>query len=195
MNAWEVKAIPEENIKSFDAAIVLTGMATFDQKMNRLEFNDRTDRLMQAIRLYHEKKVSKLILCGGPATISGRDIVEAPMLKLFIEKTGIPSQDIIVEPVSRNTHENAVRMIPILEQYFPNGNFLLISSGWHLRRATACFIKEGIKVLPFSTDRYSGPVKYDIDYLFIPSAATLFNWEKLIHEWVGSVVYWVRGYV
>ena len=34
-------------------------MVTYDDKIKRLEFNDRTDRLMQVIKLYKEKKVEQ----------------------------------------------------------------------------------------------------------------------------------------
>jgi len=57
-----------------------------------------------------------------------------------------------------------------------------------------CFKKEGIQVTPYSTDRYSGPIKFELDYLLFPSASTLFNWEKLIHEWVGVISYKLVGY-
>lgn len=193
MNAWEIKAISDDKIDHYDAAIVLAGMTTFDPKISRLEFKDRTDRLMQVIRLYREKKINRIILCGGPATINGNDTAETPMLKQFLVTIGIPADDIVIEMRSRNTYENAVYVKPLLEKNFPDGKFLLVSSGWHLKRATACFLKNGIKVIPYSTDRYSGPVKFDIDYLLIPSTATLFNWEKLLHEWAGVIVYWMRG--
>ena len=96
---------------------------------------------------------------------------------------------------SRNTHENALFLKPLLTQIFRDGKFILITSAAHMKRAGACFHKQGIPVLLFSTDRYSGPVKYDFDYLFLPSSATLFNWEKLIHEWVGMIGYLIMGYV
>lgn len=195
MNAWEVKAIPEDKIPNCEAAIVLTGMVTYDNKIKRLEFNSRTDRVLQAISLYKEKKINRIILCGGPSTLSGEDIMEAPELKLFLVKAGISEDNVLVESKSRNTHENAVFMKDITSKLFPGERFILITSGWHMRRAAACFYKEGIQIIPYSTDRYSGQVKFDIDYLFIPSAETLFNWEKLIHEWMGCIVYKLAGYI
>ena len=195
MNAWEVPAISDERLTDADAAILLTGMATMDMKNNRLEFNDRTDRLMQVMKLYSQQKIKKIVLCGGPGTVVASDTMNASALKEFIIKLGVRPQDLIVEDQSNNTHENAVFVKPILNFYLPNGKFLLVTSGWHLRRATACFRKEGITVTPYSTDRYSGPVKSDVDYLLLPSAATLFNWEKLTHEWVGCVVYKLSGYI
>ena len=195
MQAWEIKAIPDEAVPACTAGILLTGMATYDPQIDRIEFNDRTDRLMQAIRLYKQQKIKKLILCGGPVTISGSDTLDALKLKKFLISLGLPENDLILEMQSRNTHENAVFIKPVLTQNFLGGKILLITSAAHLKRAGACFHKEGIPVLLYSTDRYSGPVKYDFDYLFIPSSATLFNWEKLIHEWVGITGYFIMGYV
>ena len=195
MHGWEVKAVSEEKINSYDAAIVLTGMASFDPENNRLEFNDRTDRLMQSIKLYNEKKITKIFLCGGSIAGDGNDSINALELKKYLETIGITSEDIIVEFKSHNTHENAVLIKPLLEKYFPGGKFLLITSAFHIRRATACFIKAGIAVFPYSTDRYSGSIKFDIEYLLIPSSETLFNWEKLLHEWVGTVAYSFMGYL
>ncbi len=195
MNAWEVAAIPEHSLGHFDAVILLTGMATYDPQNERLEFNDRTDRLMQAINLIKDGKADKIILCGGPATVSGSDSLETGLIKNYLEKLGIGDSNIFLETKSRNTHQNAEMLKPILEKKLPAGKFLLVSSAWHLRRATACFHKSGIKVVPYSTDRFSGPVKYDIDYLLFPSSATLFNWEKLFHEWIGCITYSVLGYI
>lgn len=195
MNAWEIKPIPDDKMKHYDAAIILTGMTSYDPANKRLEFNDRSDRIMQGIKLYKEKKVDKIILCGGSSAIGGNDTIDLPMLKNYLTTIGIASEDVIFENQSRNTHENAVYLKLILETFFPGGKFLLVSSGWHLKRATACFIKEGITLTPYSTDRYGGPVKFDFDYLFIPSSETLFNWEKLLHEWVGSIAYRIIGYI
>jgi uncharacterized SAM-binding protein YcdF (DUF218 family) len=194
MNAWEVHAIPDDKLGNYDIGILLTGMSTFDPQINRLEFNDRTDRLLQTIKLFKENKIQSIILSGGPINFDGSDTLEGPILKKYIESLGIPSERIILELHSRNTHENAVNL-KYLATDFKGKKILLISSAAHLPRATLCFKKEGIPVFPYSTDRYSGPVKFEIDYLILPSASTLFNWEKLIHEWVGIISYKIAGYI
>jgi uncharacterized SAM-binding protein YcdF (DUF218 family) len=206
MNAWEVPAISDSRLPETGAAILLTGMGTFDITNQRLEFNDRTDRLMQVIKLYKLKKIRKIFLCGGAGTVNESDTINADALRDYLVTIGIERSDLIVEDQSNNTHENAIMIKPLLEFYntnmdtvthrnFHSEKYLLVSSGWHLRRATACFRKEGINVIPYSTDRYSGPVKNDIDYLLLPSSATLFNWEKLTHEWIGCIVYQIHGWI
>ncbi len=186
MNAWEIKAIPTADILKKDAVIVLTGMTTYDPENQRLEFNDRTDRLMQAIKLYKENKVSKIILCGGPAS-TAEDRRSYTQLKDYLVTMGIPENDVILEDKSHNTRENAKQIKALMEAGFTGHTFYLVSSAVHLRRATKNFRMHGIDVVPFSTDRHGGPVKFTLNYLFLPSARTLFLWEKLMHEWIGSI--------
>jgi uncharacterized SAM-binding protein YcdF (DUF218 family) len=72
---------------------------------------------------------------------------------------------------------------------------LLISSGFHLRRGRACFAKAGFGNLDvFSTDRYSGPRKFEFEYAFLPDASTLDDWSQLLHEMLGMITYKLAGY-
>jgi uncharacterized SAM-binding protein YcdF (DUF218 family) len=64
-----------------------------------------------------------------------------------------------------------------------------------MRRAIACFEKVGLKVSPYSVDRNASPVRrHSLDYLLIPDTGTLGDWNALIHEWIGLVVYKMEGY-
>jgi uncharacterized SAM-binding protein YcdF (DUF218 family) len=195
MRRWEVPATSNENLQSsFNAGIILSGMVAYDQSYDRLQFNRRNDRLMQAIELYKSARIEKLFFTGGSGSIVHADKKESLIVKRFLTEIGIPDSAIIIEAESNNTHENAMFSKPILEKYFPKGKFLLITSAFHMRRATSCFQKEGIAVTPYSTDRYSGPRKYQFDHLFIPNAETLFNWDSLLHEVVGFWIYKIAGY-
>jgi uncharacterized SAM-binding protein YcdF (DUF218 family) len=195
MNAWEVKPVPEESVTNIGAAVLLTGMTAYDPRNERLEFNDRTDRLMQALKLYHIGKIKTILLCGGNTGNVVADSVDLFQLKSFMIKLKIDSSDIIPDYKSTTTHENAIAAKFILNSKKLSGKILLVTSGYHMRRAAACFIKEKINILPYSTDRYGGPVKFDFDYLIIPSAETFFNWEKLIHEWMGCIWYKIMGFI
>ncbi len=89
MSAWEVPAFPDSKLPENDGTILLTGMATMDVKNDRLEFNDRTDRLMQVLKLYKEKKTPKIILCGGPATVTASDTLDASRLREYLVTIGV----------------------------------------------------------------------------------------------------------
>ena len=195
MAKWEVKPINNVELDSNNVAILLTGMSTYSPLIDRIQFNDRTDRLMQTIDLYHKGKIRNLILCGGSSTLNSSEAKDFTMLHEYLVQNGIPDSIIVDEFASRNTYENAINCKNLISHYFPNTKPILITSGYHMRRAMACFYKQGIETIPFSTDLYSGPLKFELDYLLLPSAQTMMNWEKILHEWFGVVVYQVTGKV
>jgi uncharacterized SAM-binding protein YcdF (DUF218 family) len=195
MRLWEVPAAQHTELQpQYDAAIILSGMITYDHSFDRLQFNRRNDRLMQAIELYRAGRVKKLFFTGGSGSLIHRDKKESHMVKRFLASIGIPEEDILIEDESDNTHENAQYSKIILMQNFNNGKYLLITSAFHMRRAVACFNKQEIVVTPYSVDRYSGPRKFQLNHLLIPNAETLFNWDSLVHEIVGYLVYKLMGY-
>ncbi|MDQ3108369.1 MAG: YdcF family protein, partial [Bacteroidota bacterium] len=116
-------------------------------------------------------------------------------IREFLHKAGIPDSIMIYEIQSRNTHENALFTKPVLAKEVPGGRYLLVTSAFHMRRSLACFAKEGIRVTPYSVDRYSGPWKFEFDYMFLPTAETLGDWNILFHEWVGCISYKFSGYI
>lgn len=195
MRLWEVPAKRYEEIdKVYDAAIVLGGIMNYDEDFERLQFYRSNDRLMQAIELYQKGLVKKIVFTGGSGSINEPDKKEGPLVKRFLLMLGLPEQDLIFENESRNTRENALFLKPVLEKEVP-GEYLLVTSGFHMRRALGCFRAVGIDPVPYSTDRYSGPRKFDLDHLLVPHSDVMSAWNTLIHEWVGYIVYRVSGYI
>jgi uncharacterized SAM-binding protein YcdF (DUF218 family) len=195
MRIWEVPAAHDSELQpQYDAGIVLSGILSYDHSFDRLQFNRRNDRLMQAVELYKTGRIRKLFFTGGSGSLIYKNNKESHMVKKFLISIGIPEADIIIEDQSDNTYQNALYSKEILQKNFPNGKFLLITSAFHMRRSVACFYKQGIIATPFSVDRYSSPRKYQFDHLIIPNAETLFNWDSLFHEIVGYLVYKMVGY-
>ena len=117
-------------------------------------------------------------------------------LKQDLVSMGIPASDIIVESKSRNTHENAHQTRLVFEEKgFSKQNNLLITSSMHMRRALACFAKEGLSCTPFTTDHYSIHSETIAITEFIPSNNAFTMWDKLIKEWVGYTMYNIMGYL
>jgi uncharacterized SAM-binding protein YcdF (DUF218 family) len=196
MRAWEVPAKEYSELKGpYDAAIVLGGMLAYDEGLQRLQFYRSSDRLLQAIELYKRGDVKKIVFVGGSGSITMPWLKESLLAMRYLRTIGIPEKDILIEPLSRNTHENAVNTKELLDKHIPKGKFLLVTSGSHMRRSLACFRKEGIEADPYSTDRYSGPRKFEFDHLFIPNSDALKAWDILLHDMIGYVVYKVKGYV
>lgn len=193
---WEVPATSYSDLKIYDAGIVLGGMLFYDYQFDRIQFERGADRLFQAIELYKAGYIKKIFFVGGSGSLESPHIKEGFFAKRYLLTIGIPENDIWIENQSRNTRENAVNA----KQFLAGNNsgsskFLLITSGLHMRRSLACFNRAGLDVMPYSVDRTAGPVRrFTLDHLLIPNVNTLMMWNALIHEWIGMVVYKIRGY-
>ncbi|MBI4649646.1 MAG: YdcF family protein [Bacteroidia bacterium] len=194
MRLWEIKAIAKSTItEPYDYGIVLSGMISYDQKLKRINFHRGIDRLLQAVNLYRDSKIKKIFISGIYGSLI-ENHKEAELLRNFLIKLGIPEEDVLYETESNNTHQNAVNTIKAIYQQ-GNGRYLLITSAYHMRRAVKCFEKEGMKVDPYSANRFSGPRKFVFDHLFIPNGETLSGWNVMTHELVGYITYFIMGYI
>jgi Uncharacterized conserved protein len=81
--------------------------------------------------------------------VSGSD--QARKLAAGYTRSGVPAQDLLVEARSRNTHENARNSAALL-QADGLGTILLVTSPIHMRRASAAFRHEGVRVTPTPAD-------------------------------------------
>jgi uncharacterized SAM-binding protein YcdF (DUF218 family) len=195
MRLWEVPAVSVQSLHVYDAGVVLGTTSRYDKKLDRIQFIQSGDRLFQAIELYKKGKIRKILYSGGSGSLLHPDEIDGPWIKRYLVTIGIPEKDIIIENISRNTFENAVMAKPILDRIAPNGKYLLITSAYHMRRSLRCFAKAGISIDPYSTDRISGPSKYELGYLFIPDTFTFASWYLLYHEVLGFVFYKISGYI
>jgi len=194
---WESPPTPFSEINhQYDLAIILTGVADLTPPLNdRVFFNKGADRIIHPLYLYNQGKISQFLIAGGSGAIFRKDRPESEILEEFLKFFNVQEQDIIIESNSRNTHENAIETIKALAGRYRPEECLLITSANHMRRARACFEKEGFPMDVFSVDIYTHKRRFTPDLLFIPNVGAMVIWHKLIKEWVGYSAYWVVGYV
>ena len=194
---WEIPAISIENVSKHEVGIVLGGMFEYDNDTERLSIRRGGDRIWQAINLYKDHKIDKILISGNHGYITDRGLHESKQLKDVLINWGIPKQDIIVETESKNTHQNAKESAALLEKSYPHfSSFLLITSAKHMKRAEACFENQGLKVTSFSTDPFVGGSRsYRWDEFIVPDVDNFSYWFDLNKEIVGYVAYAVVGYL
>ncbi|MCW3070705.1 MAG: hypothetical protein JWO44_595 [Bacteroidetes bacterium] len=193
--AWEIPATPYKDLKKYEYGVVLGGMSVYDPSMERAQFYRGIDRLIQAVELYRRGTIKKIIFTGGSGRILHPEMKEGNYINRYLLYMGIPKEDVIIETESQNTRENATFTKKMLDdQKIRGGDMLLITSAFHMRRSLGCFRKAGMSVDPYSTDRYSGPRKFEFDYLFIPNISAMNDWDIIIHEMLGYITYKVFGY-
>jgi uncharacterized SAM-binding protein YcdF (DUF218 family) len=194
--AWE-PVTPDWDIMTtkFDAAIVLGGIGDVDLRLKKINFGASADRLLQTLKLYHQGKVKKIIYTGGSGSVEFPEKKEGLFVQKYLHQIQFPDTALIVESESRNTYENAVFTKKILDSLKIKGKFLLVTSGFHMNRSLAIFKKAGYEnIFPYVTNRSSGIRRHTPDHLFIPNAGALLGSDLLIHEWVGYLIYKIRGY-
>ena len=193
---WEVPGTKIDELKTYDYGIVLSGMFEYNGTLDRLSARRGSDRLWQAIHLYHKRKIKRIILSGDSGYVFREGLHEADQLKKILIEQNIPASDILIENKSRNTHENAKETVRFLKEgELTSNSFILITSAIHMHRAEACFKKEGLDCATFSTDHYYDPSSSLSINSFVPSAEAFIMWKRMIKEWIGTIMYRLFGYL
>ena len=202
LSKWEAQTITVDDItEPYDVGILLGGYSeSHATRRNNAHFFYLStlsgNRLTQTVELYKLGKIKTILLSGGTGSLVGEKILEAEVAKAFLIRLGVPAKDIITEVDSRNTHENALFSKKILAELGEanNPNLLLLTSAFHMPRAKKCFDKVGLKTTPFSIDEHAYPRALTPDNL-VPDASCLTSWKVMIREWIGIVVYQIKGYI
>lgn len=193
---YETPPTARNEVKPLDIGIVLTGGLMNEEKtpVENLFLGAHADRFAQALLLYKEKKISKILISGGDLKLISRPIEsEGKLVAEFLIKCGVKPSDIILEGKSVNTYENAKFTAKLVRKKYPNQRLLLITSASHLPRAIACFEKQNLTLTPYGADYVSKKRKFLLIHL-IPSIHALENAQALVHEWIGFLSYKIMGY-
>jgi uncharacterized SAM-binding protein YcdF (DUF218 family) len=197
MRAWEPKPVLFAEMEPHQLAVVLTGATNSNPYTHdRVYFNKGADRVTHTVQLYKLGLLKKILISGGSGKLTGQSEPEANQFRNAMIMMGVDSAAIIIENQTRNTHESAIAVKPILDSLgFSADQCLLITSAFHMRRSLACYRKVGVNLKPFPTDYYTHEPEFSIDEWIAPNAEAINIWTKLFREWVGFAAYKAAGYV
>jgi len=211
-NAWvsqslarslEWQNIPESTLPTAEAIVVLGGgIKPADAPRPMIDLAEQGDRVIYAAQLYHENKAPLIIVSGGRIDWAGDTTPESADMATLLEILDVPSTAIIQEPDSLNTYQNAVNTRKILEAKGIN-NILLVTSALHMPRSRLIFQKQGFEVIPAPTDflisekdlQNPNPRVEDTFLSLIPSAGNIAITTDAIKEYIGMVIYRLRGWL
>jgi uncharacterized SAM-binding protein YcdF (DUF218 family) len=196
LKAWEYPAESYLNEQSNSKPlVVLGGLSNYEDAKQRIHFKEASDRLLQAILLHKMNPERPIFISGGSAEIYFEERPEADYLYEYLCNIGVDSTKINFEKQSRNTFENALYTAALFDSLSIEKDISLITSAFHMKRAKACFEKQGFKVEDVSTHVIHNhqPLK-PADYL-LPSLATLQTWPLILKEWMGILVYKLKGFI
>jgi uncharacterized SAM-binding protein YcdF (DUF218 family) len=137
-------------------------------------------RLLETVMLYRSRPTTVFV--------SGFDDVARIMRDILVQ-VGVPADQVIVDSVSRHTHESAKHLAPSLG----DRPFLLITSAGHMPRAMGVFLKVGTHPLPVPTDYMTKRNIFATNYL--PSPMHLHYSDLAISEYAALCWYWLKRWV
>jgi uncharacterized SAM-binding protein YcdF (DUF218 family) len=143
-----------------------------------------TGRIIEAYALYRDCRQGgndcKLVISGGDPCHHG--VAEAVSYAEVLKTMGVASADLLLEPRSMNTWQNAQFVQPVLKDYAPEQT-LLVSSAIHLNRARLYFAHFGMDAVPIRGDYVN------VRTIYWPNAWDLALTDFAVHEYIGVLTY------
>lgn len=185
--------------------ILVLGGATRELSPPRTthELNEAGDRLLYAKRLWEAGAAPRILVVGGGALYVGPgNIPEAESMAEILRTMGVSADAILMESRSRNTWENASNAKLLLNEIGAE-SVILVTSALHMPRAVAIFRRLEIPIQPAPVDYlvteadWAYYLRADAEtWLFnlIPSADDLRLTSMALKEYVGFVIYRLRGW-
>lgn len=183
------------SLAAVDGIIILGGGedARASAYWNQMQFNEGGDRFAAALMLARRFPEAKLLFTGGTGALrdlGGAAASEASMAERFFIAQGIAPARLILEGRSRNTAENA-RLSLVLANPDPDETWVLVTSAFHMPRATRSFEEAGWPSLvawpvDYRTSRFADGIGWNL-------TRNLQVLTTAIRELVGQLAYRLTG--
>lgn len=167
------------------------GEIAFDR--GEVSIYSSAERVTKAFELIRKYPDLPFIFSGFSGRLSPVGMSEADAFKQLVAEQDLPDKNAHFENQSRNTYENVLYMKPMILELGagdPQKPWLLITSASHMYRSLKIFQKQGIELIPVAVDYQTGNHlrwgRFDLE-------DGMQNWNKLMHECIGLIAYWITG--
>jgi uncharacterized SAM-binding protein YcdF (DUF218 family) len=194
--AWGITPIESSAIASEARAVVVLdgGTARFLHREELIEIPLDTSalRALEACRVYRLMNDPLVIVSGGDEHADPKWAREASALSEVLIKGGVPEARIVLDSDSVNTRAHSVNVVHMLKER-KIGQFVLVTSPSHMRRAIWTFQAQGVNPLPSPSKSIMDSRRGSLAYW--PSTRALEFTQETMHEYVGLVYYLIKGYI
>lgn len=205
VRSLEWQNIPPQELPNAGAIVVLGG-ATRPHISPRpwVDVQEAGDRVLHGALLYKRGKAPWLILSGGRIVwrAGEKGASESEDMAAIAREMGVPDEAILQDPDSLNTYQNAVNVRQILRERDIEDPVLLVTSAIHMPRSLRIFQKLEIDVIPAPTDFLISEEEVALIQnnwregllRFIPDATAVDRTTRALKEYIGILVYRLRGW-
>jgi uncharacterized SAM-binding protein YcdF (DUF218 family) len=145
-------------------------------------------RTIEGVRIYQALPGSKLLFSGGRVY---DPLPEAASMAKIARVLGVNASDIILEPDSRDTADQAAHLAKVLGHQ----PFILVTSALHMPRAVALFKKYGMQPIPAPTNYLHHETQGFDPGRFLPQVGPLGQTTAALHEYLGLAWVWLRDLI
>jgi uncharacterized SAM-binding protein YcdF (DUF218 family) len=203
VKSLEWQQIPKGELPTADAIVILGGgTKPAFRPRPAVDLSEQGDRVLYGGQLYREGKAPLVIASGGRVAWKGGGPSESADMAQILASIGVPASAIVQDPTSLNTYQNAVNVRAILKQLGIR-KVLLVTSAMHMPRSLRIFQRQGIEAIPAPTDFLvtqqeveepkSSPQAILLNVL--PDTDRLENTTRALKEYMGMVIYRLRGWL
>lgn len=174
-------------VEEADAIVILSGMMRINEFNNEyiIEWGD-IDRFFKGIELFKSKKSKVIVFTGGKHPFNLTSTSEGDILKDYAIKFGLSPKDILVTNEVLNTSDESYAVLDLIGN---KKKIILVTSAFHMKRASALFEMQGFKVIPYKVDFKTPPFLKPTFIDFIPSSNGLLQTEIAFREIIGRIYY------
>jgi len=204
VRSLEWQYLPPEEIPNSEVVVLLGGgTEPAEDPRPIVEINLAGDRIIYTAWLYNQKNVQKIIISGGLLDWTLSAGTPAGDMAFLLEMLNVPNEALIIEGQSRNTYENALYSARILKELGID-EILLVTSASHMPRSVRLFEAQGLQVTALPTDftvtekSWQDLTQLDIRVQILnllPNAGYLSETTRALKEYLGLVIYSLRGWL
>ena len=137
-----------DHVESADAIVVLGGAHHPSlHDLNGFNLNDSGDRLTTGLDLIKQGKSKTLVLGGSTVKFSDGEKMKSAVLLMDWAERLVPEAEVIDLPITGNTHAEALAVKSLMEEKGWK-RIILVTSGYHMKRASGVFSKQDIDHVP-----------------------------------------------
>ena len=157
------------------------------------------ERVTKAFELIRKYPNLPFIFSGYSGRLNPKGISEANAFKQLLLEQGLGQETektAHYENQSRNTYENVLYLKPMIQDFGVKSEagamkpWLLITSASHMYRSEKIFQKQDIDIIPVPVDYQTAN---SLNWTSFDLEDGMQNWNKLVHEVVGILAYWITG--
>jgi uncharacterized SAM-binding protein YcdF (DUF218 family) len=176
-----------------EAIVVLSGyVRVLDDEGTQTELGEDTlYRCLKAAEVYRQGRPCPVVVSGGKVDPDSPGPALAVPMCDFLRQQGVAEADLVVEDRSTTTFENAVEGGRLLAERGIH-KVVLVTDALHLSRASACFRKQGVEVVPCGCRYRASHWEWSVGS-FLPDPDAARGSKDACHEWLGSAWYRLRG--